>query len=66
MFVRDLIENVLMNVSAQDKTAEERDTALKSSKEQYLRLNADFENFRRRTVSTPLACNHVNKILITA
>ena len=55
MFVGDVIENVLMNVSAEDRVSEERDTALKASKEQYLRLNADFENFRRRTVLTLFA-----------
>ena len=38
------------------------DTALRVSKDQYLRLTADFENFRKRSVSS--SPSHVPAIII--
>lgn len=55
-FVNDLIQEVLMHVTAGNRAAEAQNDALKASKDQYLRLNADFENFRRRTVCPPQGC----------
>ena len=44
------------SLTAQLRQSEE---ALKASQERYIRLNADFDNFRKRSVSTPNGMLHI-------
>ena len=55
-FLGELVEEFSMQMAATEATHAQAQvaaaTALQVSKDQYIRLNADFDNFRRRTVST--------------
>ena len=54
-FLGELVDEFSMQMAATEATHAQAQvaaaTALQVSKDQYIRLNADFENFRRRTVS---------------
>lgn len=63
-FLGDLVSEISMQTAATEATyaaAQATATAaLQISKDQYIRLNADFDNFRRRTVDcTTAACRRV-------
>lgn len=53
-FLGDLVNEISMQTAATEATYAQAQsaaaTALQISKDQYIRLNADFDNFRRRTV----------------
>ena len=63
-FLGDLVSEISMQTAATEATYAAAQatatTALQISKDQYIRLNADFDNFRRRTVDcTTAACSPV-------
>ena len=66
-FLGELVEEMSLQIAATEATQAAAKitaaTALQVSKDQYIRLNADFDNFRRRSVRPQPICMHSQHVL---